>query len=73
MKQAWEKVTAEQETCSSRSTYKLKVEGGWLYRVEANEVVSEESRGFAVALAFVPAPAPSTQAAVKLTLPRPRG
>lgn len=54
MEMHWEKVAHEREDGGSRTTSRLKVEGGWLYRVEANVIVSERSRQFVAALQFVP-------------------
>ncbi len=53
----WE-ILDEEVDCgfSTDLTARMSVPGGWLYRVEIDKPSSDESRQFALAVAFVPDP-----------------
>ena len=54
----WECVYEEDE---DRYTYRMQVEGGWLYRYEVSFPTSNESRNACVAMVFVPEPQKKTK------------
>jgi len=61
----WE-VISEEDTDARRRTERLRVDGGWLYRVEVFGPVSEDMNQRSLALTFVPdRPKPSLTAPMK--------
>ena len=50
----WEQVAKDQVDDTTHWTARLKVPGGWLYRVEVDTPISENARTRVLAITFVP-------------------
>ena len=65
----WERICEESAEFENRCTFRMRIEGGSLYRYELNTPISANSRALCISMVFVPDPAPPALALVGVTEP----